>query len=137
MNTKPLFLAYTFVLVSVFAGTPVAVQAQHMNEKDSPCADVVATSDQVSCLSKAKDAADAKLNDLYKKLRQRLEGGDADRLVETQRTWVKYRNENCLAERELYVGGTAATPAYLACSEETTRDRTRELQVTYAVRLKD
>lgn len=77
MNTKPLFLAYTFVLVSVFAGTPVAVQAQHMNEKDSPCADVVATSDQVSCLSKAKDAADAKLNDLYKKLRQRLEGGDA------------------------------------------------------------
>ena len=108
-----------------------------MNEKDSPCADVVVTSDLVSCLSKAKDVADAKLNALYTKLRQRLEGEDADRLIETQRTWAKYRDENCSAERALYGGGTATGPAYLACLEAMTRARTKELEVTYTVRLKD
>jgi prophage antirepressor-like protein len=74
---------------------------------------------------------------LYTKLRQRLEGANADRLAETQRTWLKYRDENCSVERELYGKGTAAGPAYLACLEAMTRARTKELQITYPVRLKD
>jgi uncharacterized protein YecT (DUF1311 family) len=65
MNTKKVLFAFAFALHVVFASAPVAVHAQHMNEKDSPCAHVAVTSDLVSCLSKAKDAADAKLNALY------------------------------------------------------------------------
>jgi uncharacterized protein YecT (DUF1311 family) len=137
MITKQLLCAIAFALLVAFTGAPVAVHAQHMNEKDSPCANVVVTRDLVNCLSKAKDAADAKLSAIYTQLRQRLGGEDADRLVETQRTWVKYRDENCTAERELYGGGTAAGPAYLACVEAMTRARTKELQITYTVRLKD
>ena len=137
MNTKQLLFARAFALLVVSAGTPVAIHAQHMNEKDSPCAGVGGTSDAVSCLSKAKDAADTKLNALYQKLRQRLEAEDATRLVETQRTWMKYRDQNCTAERELYGLGTAAGPAYLACLEAMTRARTKELEVTYAVHTKD
>ena len=38
--------------------------------------------------------------------------------------------------RGLYAGGTAAPLVYLACLEEMTRARKRELLVTYAVRLK-
>ena len=53
-----------------------------------------------------------------------------------QRLWIEYRDANCTAERELYAGGTAATPVYLACLEAMTRARTNELWVTYAVRLK-
>jgi uncharacterized protein YecT (DUF1311 family) len=137
MNTKRLLFTSAFALLVVFIDAPVAVHAQHMNEKDSPCGDVVVTSDAVSCLSKAKHAADAKLDALYEQLRRRLDGEDATRLVATQKTWIKYRDENCTAERELYGLGTAAGPAYLACLEAMTRARTRELQITYAVRLKD
>ena len=108
-----------------------------MNEPDSPCVDVVVTSDLVSCLSKAKDASDAKLNSVYQSIRKKLEGQDAGRLVETQRIWIKYRDANCSAERALYEGGTAKYPAYLACIEAMTRTRTKELQITYAVILKD
>ena len=127
-------LSFTFFFLLVVAAP---CSAQHMNGPDSPCTNAVVTSDKVSCLSKAKDASDAKLNSVYQSLRNRLEGEDADRLLETQRIWIKYRDANCSAERALYGGGTAAHPAYLACVEAMTRARTKELQITYAVRLKD
>jgi len=127
-------LSFTFFFLLVIAAP---CPAQHINESDSPCKNAVVTSDKVGCLSKAKDASDAKLNSVYQSLRKRLEGEDADRLLETQRIWIKYRDANCSAERALYGGGTAAHPAYLACVEAMTRARTKELQITYAVRLKD
>ncbi|PWU00446.1 MAG: hypothetical protein C5B51_25155 [Terriglobia bacterium] len=49
---------------------------------------------------------------------------------------IQSRDANCTAERDLYEGGTAATPAYLACPEAMTRGRTKELVTTYAARLK-
>jgi uncharacterized protein YecT (DUF1311 family) len=111
--------------------------SQHMNEQDSPCANVVSTSDSVECLSKARVSSDAKLNSLYQELRKRLEGDDANRLIATEKLWIQYRDANCEAERALYVPGTGAGPAYLACLEAMTRERTKELRITYTVRLKD
>ena len=109
---------------------------QHMNEKDSPCANVVVTAELTKCLSDARDTADAKLNSVYKEIRSRLEGSDAESLTKTQRIWIQYRDANCSAERDLYEGGTAKYAVYFACLESLTRGRIRELQVTYAVRLK-
>jgi len=108
-----------------------------MNAPDSPCAGVAVTSDLISCLSKAKDASDARLNSVYQSIRKKLDIEEANRLVETQRIWIKYRDANCSAERALYGTGTGAYPAYLACVDAMTRARTKELQITYAVRLKD
>jgi len=73
---------------------------------------------------------------MYKDLRKRLDGSDLKHLIETQRIWISYRDANCSAERELYDGGTGAYPAFLACVEAMTQARTKELHVTYAVRLK-
>ena len=53
-----------------------------------------------------------------------------------QRLWIQYRDATCSAERDLYEGGTAAAPAYLAWLEAMTRARTKELVITYAVKLK-
>jgi uncharacterized protein YecT (DUF1311 family) len=114
----------------------IPAYAQHMNEKDSPCANVVVTAELTNCLSEARDAADAKLNSVYKEIRSRLEGADAESLTKTQRLWIQYRDANCSAERDLYEGGTAKYAVYFGCLESLTRGRTRELQVTYAVRLK-
>jgi uncharacterized protein YecT (DUF1311 family) len=114
----------------------VPAYGQHMNEKESPCANVVMTTELTKCLSDAKDRADDKLNTVYKEIRGRLEGADAEKLTKTQRLWIQYRDANCSAERDLYEGGTAKYPVYFACLESLTRGRTRELQVTYAVRLK-
>ena len=83
-------------------------RAQHMNQKDSPCADVIVTVDLANCLVKAH-AADAKLNATYEQLRGKFDIADAQRLVAAQRLWIQYRDANCVAERALYEGGTAST----------------------------
>jgi uncharacterized protein YecT (DUF1311 family) len=110
--------------------------AQHMNEPDSPCAKISVTSDLVACLSKVRVSSDTELNSLYRKVREKLDASDAERLTQTQRRWIQYRDANCSAERSLYQGGTGSSPAYLACLEAMTRSRIKELYVTYAVRLK-
>lgn len=70
---------------------------------------------------KAGHAADRQLNAAYRRLRERLDAADNQRLVAAQRFWTQYRDANCRAERDLYQGGTAASPAYLACLEAMTR----------------
>ena len=107
-----------------------------MNEKDSPCASVVVTADLANCLAKARDAADAELNAVYTAIRGKLDGADARRLVAAQRLWIQYRDANCTAERELYTGGSAAGPAYLACLEAMTRARANDLRIAYVVKMK-
>jgi uncharacterized protein YecT (DUF1311 family) len=136
MNRLPLSL---LLLAALSAGSRLATvpaRAQHMNEKDSPCANTAVNEDLTECLSKAKDSSDAKLNSVYKNLRDKLDSSDAEHLMATERLWIQYRDANCSAERELYGGGTASFPAYLACIEAMTRARTKELEVTYAVKLK-
>jgi uncharacterized protein YecT (DUF1311 family) len=124
------------MLMAAVLAANIPARAQHMNEKDSPCANVVVTVELANCLAKASDVADAQLNAAYKNLRGKLVAADAQRLVATQRLWIQYRDPNCTAERDLYAGGTASAPAYLACLEAMTRARTTELAVTYAVKLK-
>lgn len=127
---------FPVVLIFLYLSTAVSFSAQQMNQKDSPCFNVGTTYDAVECLLKAKDNSDAALNSIYQDIRKRLEGDDAKRLVETERLWIQYRDSNCEAERALYEPGTAAEPAYLACLEDMTRARTKELRITYTVRLK-
>jgi uncharacterized protein YecT (DUF1311 family) len=115
---------------------PTAARAQHMNEKDSPCAKVVATVELADCLAKAREVADSELNATYKRVHERLGALDDQRLAATQRLWIQYRDANCSAERDLYAGGTASSPVYLACIEAMTRARTKELTITYTVKLK-
>jgi uncharacterized protein YecT (DUF1311 family) len=110
--------------------------AQQMNEPDSPCARVVVTSDLVACLSKARASSDTEMNSLYQRIKATLDASEGEQLIKTQRLWIKYRDANCSAERSLYDPGTGGPPADLACLEAMTRERAKELRVTYAVRLK-
>jgi uncharacterized protein YecT (DUF1311 family) len=133
MKTMPR-LIFIFLVTAVWANLPG--MAQHMNEKDSPCAGVAVTVDLENCLVKASDAADATLNAAYRQLRAKLDAANMQRLVAAQRLWIQYRDANCSAERDLYEGRTAASPAYLACLESMTRARTKDLNITYSVKLK-
>ena len=129
-------LRLILLLIVAVSTAKTPLFAQHMNEKDSPCVDVVVTAYLANCLAKARDAADAQLSTVYDSVRARLDAGEIQQLISAQRLWIQYRDANCVAERDLYGGGTATGPAYLACLEAMTRGRTKELRVTYAVRLK-
>jgi uncharacterized protein YecT (DUF1311 family) len=123
-------------LILVLAFTPLFARAQQMNEQDSPCAGPATTVDLVNCLSRAGDASDAEMNSLYETIKKRLDVSEISQLTEAQRLWIKYREANCSAERSSYGLGTGAYLAYLGCLEVMTRERTKELRVTYTVRLK-
>jgi uncharacterized protein YecT (DUF1311 family) len=136
MRYRPVLQPQLLVFLASLLVAITPCRAQHMNENDSPCAEVVVTSDLVDCLSKARTSSDSELNSLYQNIQKKLDASEARHLTEAQRLWIKYRDANCSAERELYGRGTAAFPAYLGCLEAMTRARTKELQVTYTVRLK-
>ena len=123
-------------LIVLVLGANIPLFAQHMNERDSPCAGVAVTVDLVNCLAKARDAAEVKLNTVYQSVRGRLDTREVQQLTTAERLWIQYRDANCVAERDLYGGGSASGPSYLACLEAMTRKRATELTITYAVRLK-
>ncbi|HKD78860.1 MAG TPA: lysozyme inhibitor LprI family protein [Candidatus Angelobacter sp.] len=124
-------LGLSLLITAVVMAVPAP--AQHMNDKDSPCASIAGTADLVGCLSKAQTSADANLNAFYKKVLETLHSrpDDVGRLRDAERLWLQYRDANCAAERGLYGGGSGGPPAYLSCKEAMTRARTKELQTMY------
>ena len=116
--------------------TALHLPGQQMNQLDSPCYGIVATSDLVSCLSKANGSSEAAMQSQYDVIKKRLEEDEVSQLAQSQELWLQYRDANCSAEKALYGVGAGAQPAYLACMEAMTRQRTKDLKITYAVRLK-
>ncbi|WP_353063582.1 lysozyme inhibitor LprI family protein [Tunturibacter psychrotolerans] len=105
--------------------------AQHMNSPSAPCRNVAVTVAMENCFDKAYKAADSGLNQLYGQISQVLQPDDLQRLKVAQRIWIQFRDATCTAESGLYSGGTASAPAYSACLEELTGQRTADLKTIY------
>jgi hypothetical protein len=58
-------LCFAIFLTAALLAFPA--YGQHMNEKDSPCVNVVVTAELTKCLSDARDRADTKLNSFTRK----------------------------------------------------------------------
>ena len=107
-------------------------EAQHMNAAGAPCQKTNGVTIVLdNCFAKAYRAADGQLNQLYKQIRQVLTPDEQQQLVAAQRLWIQLRDATCKAESDLYKGGDAESPAYSACLEEETRQRTADLKTTY------
>jgi hypothetical protein len=74
---------------------------------------------------------DADLNGAYQRIVGVLTASDRQKLQSAERTWLTYRDQTCVAERDLYEGGTGGHAAYPACLEALTRHRIIELKQTY------
>jgi uncharacterized protein YecT (DUF1311 family) len=106
-------------------------RAQHMNSAGAPCRNVAVTVAMENCFDKAYKAADSGLNQMYSQISKVLQPDDLQRLKVVQRLWIEFRDATCMAESDLYNGGTASAPAYSACLEELTRQRTADLKTIY------
>lgn len=100
---------------------PIAA-GQEMNEPGVGCHDV-------------GPDADAESNATYSSIRKILSPAEQEKLRTAQRLWLQFRDANCAAERDLYVGGSAAPAVYAACLAADTRQRTAELKKIYGWRL--
>ncbi|MBR7001523.1 MAG: DUF1311 domain-containing protein [Neisseriaceae bacterium] len=60
-----------------------------------PCSRYNTSYDRTYCLSKLFVESDNELNEVYKELRQKIDGGTREKLKQTQLSWIKYRNNRC------------------------------------------
>jgi uncharacterized protein YecT (DUF1311 family) len=119
------------LLLAVFICYDSVARAQHMNSADAPCRNIAVTLAMENCFDRAYKAADRELNQTYSQISKVLQPDDLQRLKVAQRLWIQLRDATCTAESNLYNGGTASAPAYSACLEEETRQRTADLKTTY------
>jgi uncharacterized protein YecT (DUF1311 family) len=109
--------------------------AQHMNAKDGPCQEPASGAKETACFYAAFKKSDAQLNQLYRRVQTVVDGDELTKLKVAQRLWIQFRDANCSAEHELYLGDSAASMVKFACLEAVTRHRTEELNVMYGWRL--
>jgi uncharacterized protein YecT (DUF1311 family) len=125
-------LARSWLLVlALFICWKSNAEAQHMNSPHAPCRNVSITVAMENCFDQAYKSADSILNQQYSRISKILQPDDLERLKAAQRLWIQFRDATCTAESHLYNGGTAAAPAYSACLEEVTRQRTADLDTIY------
>jgi uncharacterized protein YecT (DUF1311 family) len=107
-------------------------EAQHMSAAGAPCQNTGGVTVALdNCFGKTYRDADVQLNQLYKQIRQILTPDQQQQLVAAQRLWLQLRDATCRAESDLYKGGDGESPAYAACLEEETRQRTGDLRTIY------
>jgi uncharacterized protein YecT (DUF1311 family) len=102
----------------------------------------LATIAQSGCLEKLANAADAKLNDVYRSAIKRIESSDPEHaatwkaeLKKAEQAWIAFRDADCGALTAYEWGhGTGMGAATEHCILQKTEQRTRELASRYSGR---
>lgn len=111
--------AFVLTLPAAFLLISVQARAQDHGELTQQCAKYHSSYDQTYCIAKLFLASDNELNDVYKKLKERLKGDSQKGLVQVQRDWIKHRNGAC-------EGGTGSID--VDCNYRVNRERTNYLR---------
>lgn len=126
---RSLMIAIPLVL---FAAPALAGDAD-----DIDCNKAMTQIDMDMCANRDYQAADKKLNDVYRKLMAALDDkGYQAKLKTAERAWIQYRDTECTFEVAQNEGGTIYPMAYSGCVTKLTDARTKELQ-DYLVCWKD
>jgi uncharacterized protein YecT (DUF1311 family) len=105
------------------------------------CDALLAPSAQAACLEKLADAADAKLNEVYRRAVETIGKSDNDNIAawksalkSAQQTWIAFRDADCgpLTGYE-WRHGTGMGSATESCLLEKTTQRTHDLVQRYIV----
>lgn len=117
-----------FLSLAVVTSPASALDCQHPNS----------TRENIECASQALTEADAKLNEAYGRVLALFSGQDEDRwypastkehLIASEKAWIKYRDENCMAISWNYKSGSIRDEMELTCRKELTEQRTKSLDL--------
>ena len=112
------------ILVLLLSGISIAGQKQ----KDDPCPNAQTQLEMNQCAGKAYKAADAELNQVYRKLVAMLDDEEKAQLKVAQTAWLKYRDANCEFVADQYKGGSIRPMIHAFCLADVTTNRTTELK---------
>ena len=106
--------------------TTLATSAQDQKKSD-PCAEAQTQGEMNVCWGNQYKAADAKLNEVYRRFMTKLDDADKAQLKAAQAAWLKYRDTNCEFVGDQYKGGTMRPMIAAICLTDVTTNRTTEL----------
>lgn len=125
-----------FVIASaaIFAAlTATAWRAQAVNDPSVDCKNNGGTTYEINvCAGRDYTAADDALNAIYKQLAAKYDAGNRTLLRTAQRSWLKYRDDECDYETGLTVGGTIHSTMVTNCDTTLTLDRVKALKAQAA-----
>lgn len=122
----------SIVLLLWLGSSALPVLAQTRSPIEVNCQNATSTVEINECARQELEAADKRLNQLYRQLMTRLQGNPKkQQLVNAQLAWIKYRDAACNFEK--WDGGTGAGYSYTFCRARMTRQRNADLE-TYLQR---
>jgi uncharacterized protein YecT (DUF1311 family) len=111
------------ILTNFFLPIPLA------SAQPSDCQNPTVQAEMNRCASLDAEAADRKLNQIYKQLRSKYKGTKKEKLlIDAQLAWIKFRDTNCAFALSKYEGGSIASMMGSNCLKRTTEQRTEELE---------
>ena len=122
-TTALLAIASGTILSQPIQALPAATVAQKID-----CKNAQTTVEIRYCANQTFEAADKRLNQVYRKLLSTQQGANRTKLIRAEEAWIKYRDTNCDVEVRQWVGGTGYPAALLGCLERVTKQRTAELE---------
>jgi uncharacterized protein YecT (DUF1311 family) len=112
----------------VLVFSPSMVQAQGHSLY---CGQADSTAATQNCLKRHLDIAQRRLNKIYKKLNNKLEADKKAELAELQKSWLTYRDAECMWEAENSETVSLKHINELSCMARVSEDRANILSVIY------
>lgn len=97
---------------------------------DPGCANAMTQPEMNRCAANEYTRADAALNKVYQALLATLDAPRRQRLIETERAWISFRDAHCHFETAQSEGGSMHSLLYDVCLTDLTKKRTEELQAS-------
>ncbi|MGA7674103.1 MAG: lysozyme inhibitor LprI family protein [Rhizomicrobium sp.] len=111
----------------------LAAPALAGDEDNTDCAKAITQNDMNICADKDYQAADKKLNDVYRQVMAALDdAGYQAKLKIAEKAWLQYRDTECTFEVAQNEGGTIYPLVYSGCVTRLTDARTKELRAYLA-----
>ncbi|MCF2151293.1 lysozyme inhibitor LprI family protein [Desmonostoc muscorum LEGE 12446] len=117
----------SYVSSAITASTTPDLPKMHLAQKLN-CNNAQTQTEINECSRLSYQNADKKLNAAYQQLVPKLDRTRKQKLIAAQQAWIKFRDTTCEFERSEYEGGSIAPTIYFGCLENTTKDRTQQLQ---------
>ena len=122
----------TLILTSMaplsILGIPALATAQEIVAQKIDCNKAGTTVEMKYCSQQSYQAADRRLNQVYKKVISTLNSEQKQILTAAQQIWIKFRDRNCDFEVYGNRGGTGYEIFRNGCLERLTTQRTKDLQ---------
>jgi uncharacterized protein YecT (DUF1311 family) len=119
-----------YLLLSAVTFLPLLAGGALSSYAAENCKDTSTQAAITECAVQSYERTDAELNRLYKEINKRLKKDkDAQKLlVNTQRSWIAYRDSECKFSTASVQGGSIYPAIYAQCLEKATVARIKEFE---------